>query len=306
MTTATVTQTPPKGFTWTEGFDQSRQHLNHRPFRLSHSLANHPLFSLDRLIQQARLAHKRPGDLYFDSGDVRIDQKWGQIPISDLSYEDVLSRIEHSRAWLIMKHIECDPDYAAVLDACTRTVLELAPEPLRSQISKPEMLIIVSSPNRITPFHIDGELNFLVQVRGSKTARVFDRDNRTVLTEEEIERFYTIDGVAANFKPDIGPHAQVFELAPGDAIHIPVNAPHWVMNGTEPSVSLSINYELPESVRANIYRAKFVLRKLGFSPNPPGESPLRDAAKSALVSSTYLPARALGKRLKRLLRKPVN
>lgn len=180
-------------FKWTD-FEQSRGALNRRPFRLHHSLAHHPAFQLERLIAEAREATKRPSDLYFDSGDVSVDQKWGKIPVSELSYEEVLQRIEHSRAWLIMKHMEVDPEYASILRSCTESVLELAPEPLRSQISSPEMLIIVSSPGRITPFHIDAELNFLVQIRGTKTARVFDRSHRTVLTEEEIERFYTVDG----------------------------------------------------------------------------------------------------------------
>jgi hypothetical protein len=303
MTVVETRSEQGKGFKWIEGFEESRQALNRRPFRLTHAFANHPLFQMDRLIEQARLAAKRPGDLYFDSGDVTVDQKWGKIPLGELSYDEVLHRIEHAKAWLIMKHIEQDPAYGEVLDACTRSLMELAPEPMRSNISKPEMLIIVSSPGRITPFHIDGELNFLVQIQGSKTARIFDRENRAVLTEEEIERFYTVDGVAANFKEGIEDHAQVFELAPGEAVHIPVNCPHWVRNGNGVSVSLSINYELPESWRANLYRANYFLRKVGIVPATPGQSPFSDRMKNLAITCSYVPARRVAEKVRNLVRK---
>jgi len=63
------------------------------------------------------------------------------------------------------------------------------------------MLIIVSSPNRITPFHFDGEVAFLLQTQGTKIIRMYDRSDRTVVTEEEVERFYTVDKFAGTYKP---------------------------------------------------------------------------------------------------------
>jgi hypothetical protein len=127
---------------------------------------------------------------------------------------------------------------------------------------------------------MDGECNFLLQVQGSKKVRVFSKHDRSVLTEEEIERFYTTDIFAANYKDTcVDEKANVVELTPGKAVHIPVNAPHWVQNGTGVSVSISVNYELPDWMRADLYRCNSLIRRLGMTPTPPGHSAFRDAMK---------------------------
>lgn len=255
-----------------------RSMIDKRSFVFTHSLAGHPLFSVEKLLEVAKSASRRPGDLYFDAGDIKVDQKWGSIPLSEMTYVQALKRIETAGAWMIMKHVESDPAYQEVLDGCTRSVLEAA-GPLGKLLSKPEMLVIVSSPNRVTPFHMDGECNFLVQVAGTKTVRVYDRSNREVLTEEEIENFYTCDDFAANYKPGIDRHAHQVELKPGEGVHIPVIFPHWVQNGPEVSVSLSINYELPDFYRADYFRANRMMRKFGMKPKPVGASAWGDSWK---------------------------
>jgi hypothetical protein len=37
-------------------------------------------------------------------------------------------------------------------------------------------------------------------------------------------------------------HADQFTLAPGMGVHIPTNTLHWVQNGNNVSISVSINY----------------------------------------------------------------
>lgn len=278
MQTAAAVAEPQTLVTWPGDLAQVQPKFDSEPFVFSHQLAAHPLFRVEELLELVKSVSKRPGDLYYDAGDVRVDQKWGTIPVTSMTHEEVLSRIETAGAWLIMKHVEEDPRYGKILKDYTDAILEVAPPEKRKLLRNPEMLIIVSSPNRITPFHIDGECNFLLQVQGHKTVRVFDRSNRSVLTEEEIERFYTVDGFAANFKPGIDEHAHQFELTPGKAIHIPVLCPHWVRNGSEVSVSISVNYEFPDWYRADLYRANWHIRRAGFKPTPPG-SKLRDAVK---------------------------
>ena len=39
---------------------------------------------------------------------------------------------------------------------------------MRTDVTIGEVLILVSSPGRITPYHMDSETNFLLQVTGSK------------------------------------------------------------------------------------------------------------------------------------------
>ena len=44
-----------------------------------------------------------------------------------------------------------------------------------------EGFIFVSSPGSVTPYHIDPERNFLLQVRGNKTMHMFDGSDRSLL-----------------------------------------------------------------------------------------------------------------------------
>ncbi len=268
---------------WDGNEDDFRRRFNDSCFAFSHSLAGHPLFSIPALLRLAKTVALRPGDFYSDCGDVRVDQKWGQIPLTDLTADQVISRIENAGAWIIMKHVELDPDYAAILSQCAEQIRALAGPKMARHLLNPEMLIIANSPRRITPFHIDGECNFLLQVQGSKTIRVFSPHDRTVLTEEEIESFYTNDIFAANYKAACGDEkATIVELTPGKAVHIPVNAPHWVQNGPEVSVSISVNFELPDWMRADLYRVNRLVRRLGLTPTPPGVSPFGDMMKRGL------------------------
>jgi hypothetical protein len=144
-------------------------------------------------------------------------------------------------------------------------------------------IVFLSSPGRITTYHIDRECNFILQIQGRKTVYVFDQNDREVLPEEEIERFWAIDNNAAIYKPRYKDRAKVFELEPGDGIHVPVNAPHWVRNGDNISITLSVNFQFDDSYRADIYRANYLLRKLGVRPSPPGRYVVRDKMKSGSI-----------------------
>ena len=145
-----------------EELERVRRRFNETSFLLNHSLHGHPLFELPELIGLARHASCRPGDVYMDAGHIKVDDKWGKMPITDLTTEEALSRIEQSGAWVIIKHCELDPRYGKVLRDYSDEILEGAEPALRSALKNPEMLVIVSSPNRITSFHIDGEVSFLL------------------------------------------------------------------------------------------------------------------------------------------------
>lgn len=85
--------------------------------------------------------------------------------------------------------------------------------------------------------HIDHEYNFLLQIRGVKSITIFDRG---VLSEEAIERFYRGEHRNLILDERRAAEAITFDLGPGHAVHVPVNAPHYVKNGMAASVSFSI------------------------------------------------------------------
>ena len=82
-----------------------------------------------------------------------------------------------------------------------------------------------------------------------------------------------------------------FRLVPGTGVHIPVNAPHWVKNDANISVSVSMNFEWRDEKLYNVYRANHFLRRLGIQPCPPGVSTFADTIKHKTIQSTYLPLR---------------
>jgi hypothetical protein len=270
-----------------EETDEFRKNFNRKSFRFSHRLAGHPLFEMPRLIQLAKTAAKhpkaRPDEVYFDAGDVRVDQRWDQTPRPEYSAEEVLDRIQTSGAWMMIRRAELVDEYRIVLDDCMREIQNLLQLDLDSVMQVKNAIVFITSPGRVTTYHIDRECNFLLQVSGDKSISVFDKTDRVVLPEQEIERYWAVDNNAALYKPQFQDRACVYSLTPGQGVHIPVNAPHWVKNGTLPSVSLSVNFEFRARTRSDVYRTNFYLRRLGIRPAPPGQSEVKDALKRLVL-----------------------
>ncbi len=280
-----------------------REKFDQRPFALSHSFANHPLFELPRLLELAEFLRRDPHNVTFDAGEIRVEQRWNQRPRNPYTLREALVRIECTGAWVILKHTENSPEYRDVMDAVLDDVERLSGRPLRSAMKHPEAQIMITSPRRITPYHFDNECNVLLQIRGEKDLFVFDQADREVLTEAELERFWVGDWNAGEYKARCQEKAHQFRLAPGKAVHIPVNAPHWVRNDANVSVSLSINFEWKDESLFNVYRANYFLRKAGLHPTPPGRSRVKDRAKHAVMAAGFVPARALAKDAIRTLRR---
>ncbi|MGH9734689.1 MAG: cupin-like domain-containing protein [Candidatus Acidiferrales bacterium] len=261
-----------------------RRRFDRLSFELQHRLSTHALFQLPALMQLAeRTLKRKPSDLYYDMGSIQVGQRWDRVPDRKFSAEQALQRIENCGAWFIFRSTQTDPEYKIFLDRGLAELKELIGGNIDSQILREDIIIFVTSPKRISAYHIDRECNFLLQIRGTKTIHVFDREDREVLPETEIERFWSVDHNAALYKPHLQDRARSYRLRPGNGVHIPVNCPHWVQNDDNVSVSLSVNFQFKDRKRANIYRANFLLRRLGLKPTPPGKSQTLDSVKSAII-----------------------
>ena len=85
------------------------------PFALKHALSNHPLFTLSRLV---KLAKSMPRDrIEYNSGKLKPGIKPEDVPTIDMPAEDVIRQIETANAWMVIKFVETDPDYAGLLKA---------------------------------------------------------------------------------------------------------------------------------------------------------------------------------------------
>jgi hypothetical protein len=282
--------------------DELRRSFDRQPFRVDHDLPGHPLFELERLVELARALP--PDRVEYNAGAVPVTCDPAQTPHTGLSATETIRRIEECGSWLVLKNVERDADYRALAQGCLAPMHGLCPD-MRAL----ELFVFISSPHAITPYHIDPELNFLLQVRGTKTLRTFPAWDRSILSELELERFYA--GGPRNLQhltPEIESRASVFELAPGQGVHIPVHAPHWVRNGPQVSVSFSVTFRTDGSQRREIaYRINHRLRRLGVRPQPVGRSPAIDALKYTLFDAARRLARGVrgtGRRFRQIVQAP--
>lgn len=270
---------------------------NTHPFLFHHSLsAGHPLFQLSRLRKLVENPATREG-IYFDSGSVRVDELWKDIPSAKLSLDEAFDRLGESGSWIVLRRIQRDPEYLGLLNQCLEEVKRLSGRDIDHGTKMRNAIVFLTSPGRITPYHIDRECNFLMQISGTKQISIYDPDDREVTTEEELEKFWSKDNNAAIYKPQYDNRAHVFNLTPGTGVHIPVNSPHWIKNSDNLSITLSVAYQYRDSERKYVYQANYYLRRFGFKPSPPGRHGA-DMAKKALLSMGFA-----GKRLFRSRRR---
>ena len=84
-----------------------------------------------------------------------------------------------------------------------------------------QAFIFITSPGSVTPYHIDPEHNFLLQVHGSKTVRMLDGSDRDVLSDRELEGFYADQGRNLEFDESNQESGWKFLLEPGMGLHFP-------------------------------------------------------------------------------------
>ncbi len=266
---------------FSERFDRS-------PFSLRHRLDEHPLFSTDSLVDLAcRMAAVQRDSVYYDTGAIEVQQKWSSIPVRT-SFRHALDRLTSGDSWIILKSAHQDAAYGPVLDQCIAEIAGLTRLNAEKEIQSRIMSVILSSPRRVTPYHMDGETNFLLQIRGSKTIYVFDGSDRSVVTEEELKQFRAGDRNSATYKEPLQASATPFDLKPGVGVHVPLLFPHWVKNGQDVSVSVSVNFVLRSSRHARPQPAVLPLPAIESQPQSPGKSSLLGGVKFAL-------SRAFGK-----------
>jgi hypothetical protein len=251
-------------------------YFDRKPFHVGHTLGSHPLLALPEM---AALAMRLPRHhVEWDDGQSVerevVERKRTRPP------DQTIIEVESKPAQVILRRIEQDPRYAALLDEILDEVKPHS-EKVRPGMFRREGFLFISSRQTVTPFHFDPEHNFLLQIRGRKVVHMWDPEDRFVLPEAVIERFY--------LEPELDPKppyqenflstAWVVPLPEGKGLNFPLHAPHWVRTESEVSISLSVTFRSLESKRRQvIYTANGNLRKLGVPAPRAGTSPLWDRA----------------------------
>jgi hypothetical protein len=253
---------------------------------LRHALSDHPLLQLDALVelgkrQEARKLVRTHSDTanaatsFADAPNLHPNDKGAATTLAD---------IENARAWMSLLNVQADPIYRRFID---EVLDELRPIVDRRD---PGMAyragwIFVSSPNAVTPFHIDHEHNFIMQIRGTKRLYTWDPFDRSVVSERAQELFHDQHSRAeVLWRDDHRDKARVFELEPGMGGYMPSTTPHMVENGPTPSITISFTYYTDSTRRRELlYRGNARLRRLGLEPKPVGHSAVRDGVKYGVL-----------------------
>ena len=153
--------------------------------------------------------------------------------------------------------------------------------------------IFVSSPGAVTPFHMDHEHNFILQIRGTKRLYTWDPFDREVVSERAQELFHdTHSRELVTWSEDFRARARVLDLEPGLGGYMPSTAPHMVENGPEPSITISFTYytDATRAARAALPRQRAAAPARPRRRTPVGASPGRDRAQARGALPVHLGA----------------
>jgi hypothetical protein len=245
--------------------------------RLEHRLNDHPLLALEAL---AGLGEGLPASsVEYNRGDLAIGVD-GKPAGNGLGIGETIRGIETCASWAVLKNVEQDPRYAALLGDLLG---ELRPriEAATGAMLKTQAFVFVSSPHAVTPYHFDPEHNLLLQVRGTKSVTTFPAGDARFAPDEVHESYHTGGGRELPWNDRFAKGGSTWPLAPGEALYIPVMAPHHVRNGPEVSISLSITWRSEWSFAEADSRAfNGLLRRFGLKPRAPGRYPAKNRSKA--------------------------
>ena len=206
---------------------------------------------------------------------------------------DVIRDLRNANAWLTLLNVEDDPGMAEIMN----TQLDQLESGMiakrgtrKGRMRKRVAFVFVSSPNSVTPVHFDIEHSLLMQVSGRKTVSV-GRWESDAVRRHEFDRYW--DGSHGRIEA-LQPEAAAYTMTPGRAVYIPPGTPHWVHNGPDISLSVTLTYFTAATVRENrVEDFNSHLRRRHMKPQEPGHSTVVDTAKVFAIG-----ALAIGQRLR--------
>lgn len=249
-----------------------------QPAIISHQLVGHPLFTLEAMVALSQRLD--PALVEYNRADLPIGIAPDDVPANGLSIADTIRSIRDNGSWMVLKSVESDPAYRALLDETLDELAGIVAHKTGAMLKR-EAFIFISSPNSVTPFHFDPEHNILLQLSGTKTMTQFPAGDESIASGAEHERYHSGGHRNLPWRDDFATKGQAFDLAPGQAVYVPVKAPHWVKNGPELSISFSITWRSEWSyAEENARSLNRLLRKAGVNPSEPKRFPHQNAAKS--------------------------
>jgi hypothetical protein len=271
--------------------DDPAHFSTHRITTLHHNFHEHALFQVPELVKLGKelaplgqCRFMRPGLTV--ASTIAHDSRHPD----GRSIEEHFERMEEPGSSVALYNIEAIPRYQALLLAVVDT-LRGTVEREQPDIFMVNGFIFISAPPSVTPFHIDRENNFWLQLHGRKTLNVWDHHDRSIVPAEAVEDFIVTHSLRkVRFCEEFRSRSQEFHAHPGDGVYFPSTSPHmtrsvpdWTGPGDRVSISVGVTFYTSVTRRtARIHQVNRVLRKCGLSPAYPGESTAADALKASV------------------------
>ncbi|PLK24238.1 hypothetical protein [Novosphingobium sp. TH158] len=246
----------------------------------SHNLAGNPLFTLDALAEVATILDTgNPKDAEVRMGGDGIGDEFDFADPAEGSVADAIRNLGKSNRWAMFGDLTRVPGYAEIIADLTASLQPIIAAHGDEVIST-NSFIFMSSPGAFTPYHFDAEHNILFHIAGNKKFATCPLGSPW-LSPEVQEQFFATSNNMLEWNPNWLTDARVKAMEPGDAIYVPYKVPHWVENGDQVSVSLSIVWRTRECLDLD-YATRFsaAMRRFGITPSYRGSFPTGVAAKS--------------------------
>lgn len=249
------------------------------PAHLAHGLGGHKLLTLDALASLA--SRMRPETMEHNAAkDVALGTAKEALPDNGLTTLETIERIETCGSWVLLRDIEQNPAYAKLMADVLGEVRPMV-EARTGPMVKLRGFVFISSPHAVTQPHFDPEYNILFQAQGSKTLTIFPTADPDIVGQRFFENYFTGGQRYLPWREEHAARGRPIHIVPGEAIYVPVFAPHHVRVDAQVSVSLSLTWCSEWSLHhANAHKFNHRLRRIGLTPSAPRLFPGDNRLKS--------------------------
>ncbi|MBC7860577.1 MAG: cupin [Burkholderiaceae bacterium] len=255
---------------------------------IRHNFHEHPLMQLPELAKLAKELRATQQCRFMAPGGTQTTPFFHRSHHPEgRDIEEVFGRIEEPGSWVALYHVETHPAYKKFLDEVTDSFRPLI-EGEQSGIFNVGGFIFISAPPSVTPFHIDRENNFWLQIKGRKSINVWSHTDREVVEAADVDRFI-LYGSLENVRLKDGDIERgcEFDVGPGEGVYFPSTSPHatrsepgWTRRGDGVCVSIGVVFYTDQTrFVANVHAWNWFLRRLGLSPRDAGGTTLIDGVK---------------------------
>ncbi|WP_407170704.1 cupin-like domain-containing protein [Bradyrhizobium sp. ORS 111] len=255
---------------------------------VTHRISDHPRLQIEELVELAKRLESK-GRIRAHTNAAEAGTSFSNAPDLHPVKQPLVRTMEHiaaAQAWMSLLNVQTDPLYRELVDEVLDSVRP------NVELKDPGMSyrggwIFVSSPKTVTPFHVDKEHNFILQIKGQKTIYVWEPDDLRVVSDRARDRFHSRhDRSLITWREEFRKLAHCFKVGPGQGAYMPSTSPHLVEVGDEPSITVSFTYYTDSTRRDSlIHKIRGRLSELGVDI-PSGQG------KSVVNNGLYLSARA--------------